>query len=125
MTQTIPAPKSKTPSDTAARLATIRKILEDKKGIDITVLDVSQVSGVADYFVIVSGTSSPHLKAMVNAVQVELKHGEKRYLANRAGDPESGWLVLDYLDIIIHIFLPQVRQYYALEDLWNQAPRVK
>jgi len=125
MTQTNPAPKAKSTSDTAGRLAIIRKILEDKKGIDITVLDVSEVTGVADYFVIVSGTSAPHLKAMVNAVQVELKHGEKRCLANRAGDPESGWLVLDYMDIIIHIFLPKVRQYYALEDLWNQAPRVK
>lgn len=111
--------------ETEERLATIRRILEDKKGIDITVLDVGALSGVADYFVIVSGTSAPHLKAMVNAVQMELKHAEKRYVAHRAGDPESGWLVLDYLDIIIHIFLPQTRAYYSLEALWSEAPRLK
>jgi ribosome-associated protein len=98
-----------------------QKILEDKKGEDITLLDVKK-SGVADYFLLVSGTSAPHLKAMADEVQYALKHeGLPSY--RRAGDQESGWIVLDYVEVIIHIFSNQTRHYYSIEDLWAKAPR--
>ncbi len=71
--------------------------------------------------VIVSGLSSPHLKALYNDLQVELKKlGSTCY--RRAGDPEGGWMVLDYVDVVIHIFLPESREFYALEELWTARP---
>jgi ribosome-associated protein len=70
---------------------------------------------------VVSGTSPPHLKAMFEAVQHELKvRGAWCY--RKAGAPESGWMVLDYVDVVIHIFSPAARRYYAVEELWARAP---
>ena len=97
-----------------------QEILEDKKGEDILLLDVKK-SGVADYFLLVSGTSAPHLKAMADEVQYVLKHaGIPCY--RRAGDQESGWIALDYIQVIIHIFSDKMRHYYSIEDLWTKAP---
>ena len=99
------------------------RILDNKKGIDIACFDVRKLSGLTDYFIVVAGTSPPHLKALFNDVQVNLKQdGIQCY--RRAGDPESGWLVLDYIDIVIHIFSREARQYYAIEALWEEAPKV-
>ncbi len=99
-------------------------ILSDKKGEDITAIDVSEVSSLSDYVILVSGASPPHLKAMFNDVQRILK--QDGILAfRRNGTPESGWMVLDYVDVVIHIFLNETRQYYALADLWPEAPRLE
>jgi len=98
-------------------------ILDDKKGSDIVIFDVQKVSGVTDYFVVVSGTSPPHLKALFNELQHSLKQ-EGVPCFRRAGDPESGWLVLDYIDVVIHVFSPEARQYYAIEELWEEAPKL-
>lgn len=79
---------------------------------------------VTDYYLVASGSSAPHLKALVNEVLQELKHmGVPCY--RKSGVPEAGWLVLDYLDVIIHVFLPETRRYYAVEELWAQSPRVQ
>ena len=99
------------------------RILDDKKGIDIAFFDVGKVSGVTDYFIVVSGTSPPHLKALFNELQHSLKQDDIRCF-RRAGDPDSGWLVLDYVDVVIHIFSQEARQYYAIEEFWEGAPKV-
>ncbi len=98
-------------------------ILDCKKGEDIVVLDVRGCSDITDFFVIASGTSLPHLKALANDVQFGLKQlGLPCY--RREGLPETGWIALDYADVVIHLFLAETRMYYALETLWR-SPRMK
>lgn len=98
-----------------------RKSLEDKKGEDIRIFDVRGISAVTDYYIVVSGSSPPHLKAMFNEVQAVLKHSGSGNCYRRSGSPESGWLALDYVDVIIHIFSHAARKYYAIEELWAEA----
>jgi ribosome-associated protein len=105
-----------------ARLA--RKAVDDKKGADIRLVDVRAVSNVTDFCLVTTGNSPPHLKAIAEEVRHRLKQrGVTPY--GIAGVPESGWIAMDYVDLIIHIFLPQTRSYYAIEDLWESAPRVR
>ena len=85
-------------------------------------LDVRGVSGITDYCVIATGTSSPHLKALLSEVQHQVK--QLGMPTRRSGIPESGWVVLDCLDAVIHIFAPEARAYYALEALWQGAQEV-
>ncbi len=100
-----------------------RAILREKKGEDIVLLDVSRISGITDYYLLVSGNSTPHLKALANELHIKLKEkGEAN--SRQTGTPESGWIVLDYLNVIVHLFRPEIRKYYALETLWNDAKRV-
>jgi ribosome-associated protein len=101
-----------------------RKALGEKKGTDVRLFDVRGLSGVTDYYLIVSGNSPPHLKAMYNGILHDLKQkGAACY--RKSGDPESGWMVIDYIDVVIHILLAEKREYYALEALWAEAPLVK
>lgn len=100
-----------------------KQALEDKKGLDIVILDVRKVSSVTDYYVLATGTSPPHLKAMADELHRVLKKaGQKAF--RKAGTPESEWLAADYVDLVVHILSPQAREYYGLETLWNDAPRV-
>ena len=109
-------------SQTLAKLC--RDIALDKKAEDPLILDVSAVSSVADCFVICTGTSEPHLKAI--ATEVEQRLRERGYRMRRQdGYPASRWLVLDYGSVLIHIFHPEMRQRYALEQLWGDGHRVK
>lgn len=95
--------------------------LHDKKGERITLRNLSGVSSVTDYSVVASGSSAPHLKALSNAVLVALKD-RGCHCYRKAGDPRSGWIVLDYVDAVIHIFEREKRAYYAIEDLWADVP---
>jgi ribosome-associated protein len=104
-----------------AKLA--REILADKKGEDPRLLDVRKLSGITDYYLIVSGGSPAHLKALFNEVLKRLKDRGVRSF-RKSGDPESGWMVIDYVDVIIHILMPESRSYYAIESLWERAPQV-
>jgi ribosome-associated protein len=97
--------------------------MEDKKGQDIVLLDVRGLSSVTDYTLIVSGSSPPHLKALFGAIHRSLKD-EHVSCYRKAGTPDCGWLVMDYIDVIMHIFLDETRRHYALEELWAEAPRV-
>lgn len=102
---------------------TAARALADKQGKNIRLLDVRGISTITDYFLIVSGSSPPHLKALFRTVQRELKDHDA-HCYRKSGKPDDGWLVLDYIDVVIHIFLEELRHYYAIEELWNQAPRV-
>jgi ribosome-associated protein len=97
---------------------------DDIKAEDILVLDLRGLSNITDYFVICSGNSAPHLKAIRRDIsdKVQIELGEKPRYAD--GDPESQWLVLDYINVIVHIFHPDKRFHYGLETLWKDAPRV-
>ncbi len=106
----------------AARIA-IRAI-GDKKGSDIVAFDVSELSSLTDYVVIASGLNAPHLKAMAQEVLFQLKK-EGRHCHNKSGDPDSGWIIVDYMNIMIHLFSRTQREYYALDDLLKAAPQLE
>lgn len=95
-----------------------------RKGEDLVVLDMRGLSSVADFYVVATGLNSPHLKALADELEKALGREGLRCW-RRAGTPESGWVVADYLDIVVHIFSPATRAYYALEQLWGDAPRIK
>jgi ribosome-associated protein len=102
-----------------------RELADDKKAEDIVVLDVRKLSSVTDYFVIASGTSEPHLRAIVDEVADKLL--EEHKLKPRAvdGTLQAAWIVLDYFDVIVHIMRKDLRERYDLETLWGDAPRVR
>lgn len=94
-----------------------------KKAEDVVILDVRGLSSVTDYYLVATGTSSPHLKALVVETERALEAAGRRCY-RRAGTPESQWIVADYVDLVVHIFAPDPRAYYALERLWNDAREV-
>lgn len=91
---------------------------------DITVLDLRGISTISDYFVICSGTSTPHLKAILRDVRNNTIEEIDEVPRSTEGDAESQWLVIDYVDVIVHIFHQDLRSTYSLEDLWSDAPRL-
>ena len=102
-----------------------RELADNKKAEHITILDVRELSSVTDYFVIASGTSQPHLRAIVDEIQDEIRedHGLKPIAVD--GTLQTEWVVLDYFDVIVHVMRQDVRDRYDLETLWGDAPRLK
>src|SRR5258706_8544869 len=102
-----------------------REFADNKKAENLTILDLRELSSVTDYFVIASGTSEPHLRAIVDEITENLR--EEHQLRPRAvdGTLHTGWIVLDYFDVIVHVMRKDVRERYDLETLWGDAPRVK
>lgn len=99
---------------------TIAVVLEEKKGEDILLLDIREFSDFADYFIICSGTSDRMLQALADDVLEKLR--ERHHLRGRVeGLPEDGWILLDYGDVIVHLFSPDRRDYYRLEELWSKG----
>ena len=102
-----------------------RDLAENRKAENVAVLDVRTVSSVTDYFVVASGTSEPHLRAITDEITGKLR--DEYGLRPRAvdGTLQTSWVVLDYFDVIVHVMRAEVRQRYNLEDLWGDAPQVK
>ena len=102
-----------------------RDLADNRKAEDIVVLDVRELSTVTDYFVIVSGTSEPHLRAIVDEITDELR--DEHDIRPRAvdGTLHTAWVVMDFFDVIVHIMRKDVRERYDLETLWGDAPQVK
>jgi len=101
------------------------ELADKRKAEDIVVLDMRKISSVTDYFVLASGTSEPHLRAIAEEIMDSLK--DDHHLRPHAvdGTLQTAWVVLDYFDVIVHIMRPDVRGRYDLEGLWGDAPRVK
>ena len=98
--------------------------LEEAKGVDVKVYDVRGMSQLADFFVVATGAAAPHLKALVAGTQQAMRAaGVQSY--RTSGDPESGWIVVDYVDVVVHVFSPEARAYYALERLWEKPAEKK
>ena len=98
-------------------------MLEERLAADILMLDVSQVTVLADYFVLCSANSERQIKALTGDLSKQLK-AEAGQPLNVEGGPESGWVLIDYGDVVVHIFSRDMRDYYDLEELWKGAQRV-
>ncbi len=102
-----------------------RELADNKKAEDIAILDLRKISSITDYFVICTGTSEPHLRAIVNEIQAQLEEDQHISPRGTDGSINTSWVVLDYFDVIVHVMRKDVRELYKLEDLWGDAPPVK
>lgn len=93
----------------------------DKKAFDIRILDLSKLSSVCDYFVVCSAAADVQAKAVADHIAGELEKGGERYW-HREGYESLRWVLLDYVDVVVHVFVREVRDFYRLEDLWGDAP---
>ncbi|RKX18812.1 MAG: ribosome silencing factor [Candidatus Zixiibacteriota bacterium] len=91
-----------------------------KKGFDVKILKVEEISSICDYFVIVSGEADVQVKAIANSIEDGLfEEGVKPF--HKEGTKEGHWILLDYVDVVVHVFNEPTRQFYALEKLWGDA----
>jgi ribosome-associated protein len=97
---------------------------EDKKAVDLTVLDLRKAAGFTDYFLICSGTNPRQIRAIADAV-VEALKADGISPAHIEGYDRSEWVLLDYFDFVVHVFAPETRMFYGLERLWGSAERVE
>ena len=106
---------------TLARLAA--DAISDKKGQDIVLLEVGDLFVITEVFVIATGSSRPNVQSLADHVEEQLKEAGRKPLRDE-GRPEAEWVLLDYGDIMVHLFQPSAREYYDLERLWRDAPVV-
>ena len=116
-------------ADSATLAERIAEIASDKKAIDIRVIDLRGIVSYTDFFVICSGNTERQAKAIHDGIYEELKKTgdvdatRERLLPRRTeGDREARWILMDYWDVVVHIFTPEAREYYRLEHLWGEAP---
>ena len=100
----------------------IAQIMSDRKALDIRVIDLRGIIGYTDFFVICSGNTERQTKAIHDAIHRELKDEEGLLPRRAEGVGEARWILLDYLDCVVHIFTPAAREFYRLENLWGEAP---
>ncbi len=112
-------------SDSLSLAKTCAKFADEIQAEGIEVLDLRGISSLADFFVICSATSLPHLKAVGRDVRHKTEEEIGEAPRSSEGEAASQWLVLDYVDVVVHIFHEEKRDFYALEELWADAPRVE
>ena len=105
--------------ETNAVVEKIVKVLDNKKAEEIKVIKISELTVLADYFIIANGTSNTHVRALAEEVEAELSDVgvEPRNIEGRS----TGWILLDYSDVVVHVFTPHDREYYNLERLWQDG----
>jgi ribosome-associated protein len=103
----------------------IAAIASDKKAIDIVALDLREVAGYTDFFLICSGGTDRQTKAIHDAIHEELKKAHGVLPRRVEGLSQARWVLMDYLDCVVHIFTPDMRDYYRLEQLWGDLPRLE
>ena len=110
----------RTPKEVAAIAA---KALDDRKGVDIALLEIAEVTTLADHFLICTGTSSTHVKSLCDSVEEALDNAGEPAL-RREGHRGGTWVLLDYGCLVVHVFTEETRQFYDLERLWGDAKKV-
>jgi ribosome-associated protein len=108
--------------DAEELLRTIAQLAEDKKAIDIVELDLRGVIGYTDFFLICSGNTGRQAKAIHDGIVEGLKRDHGKLPRKVEGSAQTGWILMDYLDVVVHIFTPETRSFYRLEQLWGEAP---
>ena len=106
-------------------LQVIAGFASDKKAIDPVALDLRGISGYTDYFLVCSGGSDRQAKAIHDGIHQGLKDDHRLLPRRVEGLGEARWVLMDYLDVVVHIFTPDVRDFYRLEQLWGDVPRVE
>jgi ribosome-associated protein len=101
----------------------VARAMADKQGERIVILDVRDLIVITDYFVICSGASDRQVKTIIDSVEDSLRSLDRRPV-RREGETEAGWMLLDYVDVVVHVFGEELRDYYDLERLWADAPRI-
>ena len=110
-------------SDPTSLAERIAQVASDRKASDIRVIDLRGIVSYTDFFVICSGNTERQTKAIHDAIYEDLKHDDERLLPRRTeGGRDARWILLDYLDVVAHIFTHEAREYYRLEQLWGEAP---
>ena len=104
-------------------LEIITECIEERKGRDVVVLDLTELTPITDYFVICSGSSSMHARAISERIEMSCKKAGFRHLGIE-GEQNAKWILIDYCDIVVHIFVDETRWFYNLERLWGDARRV-
>jgi ribosome-associated protein len=99
----------------------IASVLDGRLAEDIRVVDLRGVSSLTDAVVIASATSKPHLRGLESEVAKRVRAECDNDSARISGDPESAWIVMDYFNVIVHLFLPEAREYYDIESLWKEG----
>ena len=111
-----------TPIEHARRIA---ELAQEKLAADVVILDMRPVCSYTDYFVICTGQSPRQTKAIYDAVREEIKKADGLTPRTVAGEREASWILADYLDVVLHVFTPEAREYYRLEELWGDVPSVE
>jgi ribosome-associated protein len=119
MAETARAQETIAPEALANRIA---EIAADKKAADVRILDLHGIVSYTDYFVICSGNTERQTKAIHDAIHEELKKAHGLLPRRVEGAREARWVLMDYLDCVVHIFTPEARAHYRLEQLWGEAP---
>ncbi len=101
------------------------KAIDEKKGIDIVILDISEISVIADYFVIASASNSNQLSALADAVEEKMYKEAGLRLHHAEGLRTNSWVLLDFGDIIVHLFNKEDREFYNIERIWGDAKFVE
>ena len=109
---------SRTPHASGGVLRLILDALEEAKAVDICQLDVRKLTDITDFMVIASGTSHRHVHAMAERVREAARQQQLRPIGIE-GEAENDWILIDYADVVVHVMMPQVREFYSLERLWN------
>ena len=99
------------------------KALDSKKALDIKVIKIQDISAIADYFVIATGTSSTHVKALADEVEAQLDEAGIS-VSHVEGYRSNSWILLDYVDVVVHVFSDEAREYYDLERLWQDGETI-
>lgn len=108
--------------DSEQLVGQIARYAEDKKANDVVELDLREVLDYTDYFLVCSGNTPRQAKAIHDAILEGLKHEHDVFPRRVEGSPRTGWILMDYADVVVHIFTPETRDYYRLEQLWGEAP---
>jgi ribosome-associated protein len=108
-----------TPEQMAAAIA---ELAADRKALEIVQLDLREIIGYTDYFVICTGRSDRQAKAIHDAIHAGMKQEHGLLPGRVEGLTEAQWILMDYLDVVVHVFTPDMREYYRLEQLWGEAP---
>jgi ribosome-associated protein len=108
-----------TPEEIAAAIA---DYASDRKALDIVQLDLREIIGYTDYFVICTGRTDRQTKAIHDAIHSGMKSEHGIFPRRVEGLTQARWILMDYLDVVVHLFTPEMREYYRLEQLWGEAP---
>jgi ribosome-associated protein len=98
---------------------------EDKKATDVVVLDVAETLVITAYFVVATGANDRQVRAIAEEVETALREGASLKPIGREGEREGKWVLLDFGDVVVHVFQPEEREFYRLEKLWSDVPRVE